>query len=104
MMDFTKITIGSEVYYSVRPNKKNPNPKPPVKCKVVYIFKAFEIPRADKVVKYYGGMVVNPKYASLFGPNKSDRIVLKRGKKDFIIIPVHNNTLSWIDLKLVEAN
>lgn len=104
MVDFTKIKIGSEVYFSVKKNKHFPKPKPPIKCKVVYIFKAFEIPKTSKIIKYYGDKVIIPKYAAMFGPNKNDRIVLKRGKNDFLVIPVHSNTFAWINLELVESN
>ena len=44
---------------------------------IVDILPALKAPCKTKILKYYGRVVEDPKYAAVFGPNKSDRIVIK---------------------------
>lgn len=76
-----KLVKGSKVKYTL----KN---KSPVKGKIVHVFEAYQVPNQKKLLKYYGKEIINPKYASLFGPMASDRIVIKKKKGDYIILPL----------------
>jgi len=107
MTDLTKLKIGSKVLYSYRKSinstkgLKKEMSLIPVECEVVYFFKAFEIPKTKKVVKYYGEMVINPKYSRIFGPMDHDRFVLKRGKDDYIVLHVDKRTFNYINLEVI---
>lgn len=81
-----KFNIGDKVRIKV-------NRKKEFLGKVVYIFKKFEIPSKKKLIKYYGLMIINPKYGKLFGPMFEDRIVIKKkGKhKHYVILPMAGN-------------
>lgn len=96
MLDLTKLKIGSKVLYKRKDDKKEPK-----ECKIIYIFKAYELPMPDKILKYYGGHIINPKYGKVFGPMKNDRIVIKRGKNDYIVIFVDIRTFNYIELSLI---
>lgn len=96
MVDFTRIKIGSEVkYVSTKLNKK------PKKCKVVDIIKAYQLPDQQKIIKYYGIGIIKPQTGRVFGPLIHDRIVLKRGKKDYIILPISRHLFNYCYLEVV---
>lgn len=103
MTDLTKLKIGSKVLFSYRESVrlKRKLSTTPVECKVVYFFKAFEVPNTKKVIKYYGEKIINPKYSRVFGPMAHDRFVLKRGKDDYIVLRVDIRTFNYIKLEIV---
>ena len=96
MIDLTKLKIGTKVWYKNRKVGESQS-----ECEVVYIFKAYAIPSKRKIIKYYGEMVINPKFAFIFGPNKNDRIVLKRGKNDYIIIPLDTKVFRYCEIQII---
>ncbi len=56
---------------------------------IVYIFKAFKVPSKKKIIKYYGKEIIDPKYAGIFGPNKTARLVVKKeNTEDYIVLPL----------------
>ena len=101
MLDLTKLKIGSIVRFQSKRNKDNKELKPFVECKIVYIFKAYQIPKKNKVLKYYGCNVINPIYARVFGPMQNDRSVLKRNKNDYIILYIDREILNYVNLEVV---
>lgn len=95
MTDLTKLKLGTQVLYTSKRRNKF------AKCKVVYIFKSFEIPKKKMVIKYYGEAIIDPKFKGVFGPNNVDRVVLKRGKNDYIILPIVPRVFQYAHLKIL---
>ena len=95
MVDLTKLKINSKIFYRLKRSDE------PLKlCKVVNIFKALEVPNAKKVIKYYGEKIIDPKYGRVFGPMKTDRLILRKDgiEDDYIILHVDNRTFNYVEL------
>lgn len=85
-----KICVGDKVIYRYRDSVR--------KGKVVYIFKAFSIPKTKKIIKYYGYDIINPLYSRVFGPAKDNRVVLKMSKTNYIVCPMTRNAPFTLEL------
>lgn len=95
MMDLSKLKINSKILY----RRKYDN-SPFKVCKVVCIIKALEIPNTKKIIKYYGEKIIDPKYGRVFGPMKTDRLILRKDgiEDDYIILHVDNRTFNYVEL------
>ena len=101
MIDFTKIGKGTLLKYACK--ARNDEIEKPLKnCEVVHIFKAYQVPKKKKIIKYYGKEIIDPVYGKLFGPMKNDRFVLKRGKGDYIVLHCHIKTLHYVNLEIIK--
>lgn len=56
--------------------------------KVVRIFFRNETPLLSHVLKYYGNSVRGKKFKKLFGPLKSDRVIIKKENGKYVILPL----------------
>lgn len=57
---------------------------------IIDIFKKFEVPDKEKVIKYYGDISTKPKFGKIFGPLYEDRIIIKKDieEESFSIFPI----------------
>ena len=106
MDDLTNLIIGSKVlyqskYYSANGKMIKRKKYSLAECEVVHIFKAYEVPKTKKIIKYYGQQFILPKYKGIFGPFDVDRIVLKRGKNDYIVLPISQSLFQQAILELL---
>ena len=55
---------------------------------VFNIFFKNETPSPNQVLKYYGNHAMDRKYKKVFGPLKSDRVIVKKENGGYIILPL----------------
>ena len=101
MIDLTKFKVGTLLKYSHKA-KLGKKQKPMMDCIIVHVFHAYKVPKTKKVIKYYGKIIIDPKFGRVFGPMKNDRFVLKRGKNDYIIIHQDVRTFHYSNLEVIK--
>lgn len=99
--DLQKLQIGAKVIIEYLHSCKSTLAGTKSNGKVVYIFNALTVPDSDKLIKYYGEEIISLKHEAVFGPMKTDRIVIKKGKDDYSIIHRSIKTLNYLSLTVL---